>query len=224
MFDAIAGRYDFLNGFLSAGVDRRWRRQAIAALALQGHERLLDLCTGTADLAIAARTATPAAARVVGVDFSAQMLRMGRAKLQHRQLDRTVTLVRGDATRLPMAGGSVDAVTIAFGIRNVERPTEACAEIWRVLKPRGRLVILEFAIPTSPGVRPVYLAYLTHVLPRLGGLISGHAAAYQYLPDSVSTFAQPVEFVNFLRQNGFVDVRAVSLTFGAVFLYTARRA
>src|SRR4029077_17402711 len=120
MFDAIAGRYDLLNHLLSAGIDRRWRKRAIRSLALTGRERVLDLCTGTADLAIGAVRATPAAARVVGVDFAGVMLRVGREKLRRARLDDRVTLVRGDATRIPVADGSVDAVTIAFGIRNVD--------------------------------------------------------------------------------------------------------
>jgi demethylmenaquinone methyltransferase / 2-methoxy-6-polyprenyl-1,4-benzoquinol methylase len=223
MFDAIAARYDLLNHVLSAGIDRWWRRRAIAALSLSGGERVLDVCTGTADLAIAARTAAPGAARVVGVDFADAMLRVGRAKLLRQRLDGTVTLVRGDATRLPVADGSVDAVTIAFGIRNVERPDAACAEINRVLRPGGAVAILEFAIPTTPVLRAGYLAYFRYVLPRIGGLISRHGSAYAYLPASVDAFASPDQFVKVLRQGGFAHVRAVPLSFGIVFLYTARR-
>jgi demethylmenaquinone methyltransferase/2-methoxy-6-polyprenyl-1,4-benzoquinol methylase len=223
MFDAIAARYDLLNHVLSAGIDRWWRRRAIAALSLSGGERVLDVCTGTADLAIAARTAAPGAARVVGVDFADAMLRVGQAKLLRQRLDGTVTLVRGDATRLPVADGSVDAVTIAFGIRNVERPDAACAEINRVLRPGGAVAILEFAIPTTPVLRAGYLAYFRYVLPRIGGLISRHGSAYAYLPASVDAFASPDQFVKVLRQGGFAHVRAVPLSFGIVFLYTARR-
>src|ERR1700754_44382 len=146
MFDAIAGRYDFLNHLLSVGIDRRWRRAAIRSLALVGDERVLDLCTGTADLAIAAHTAAPRAARVIGVDFAGAMLRIGREKLRQRGLADRVTLVRGDASCVPIRDGAVDAVTIAFGIRNVEHPEAACAEMHRVLAPRGRLALLEFAI------------------------------------------------------------------------------
>jgi demethylmenaquinone methyltransferase/2-methoxy-6-polyprenyl-1,4-benzoquinol methylase len=223
MFDAIAPRYDALNHLLSAGIDRHWRARAIRSLGLTGRERVLDLCTGTADLAIAARTVAPGAARVVGVDFADAMLRVGRAKLLRRHLDATVALVRGDATRIPVADRSVDAVTIAFGIRNVERPGAACAEMSRVLRPGGTLALLEFAIPTTPVVRAVYLAYFRHVLPRIGKLISRHASAYAYLPASVGRFATPLEFVKVLRQSGFTHVTAVPLTFGIVFLYTARR-
>jgi len=223
MFDAIATKYDFLNHLLSAGIDRRWRRRAIRSLALTGRERVLDLCTGTGDLAIAARTARPAAARVVGVDFAAAMLRVGHDKLRRRRLTEDVALVRGDATRIPAAGASVDAVTIAFGIRNVENINAACDEIYRVLKQGGRLAVLEFSIPTTPAVRGVYLWYFNHLLPRIGRLVSRHHAAYLYLPASVGAFASPGEFVKILRQSGFVDVSAVPLTMGIVFLYTARR-
>ena len=222
MFDAIAGRYDFLNHLLSAGIDRRWRRLAIRSLALTGRERVLDLCTGTADLAIAARTARPSAARVVGVDFAAAMLRVGREKLQRRGLDASIALVRGDATRTPIATCSMDGVTIAFGIRNVDDVAAACDEIRRVLKPAGRFAILEFGVPDAPPLRAAYLWYFNRILPRIGRLVSRHDAAYGYLPASVAAFDSPREFVTILRQRGFVEVTAVPLTFGIVFLYTGR--
>src|SRR5262249_28644390 len=142
MFDAIAGRYDFLNHVLSAGIDRRWRRRAIASLGLTGRERVLDLCSGTGDLAIAAVDARPAAARVIGVDFAAAMLAVGADKIEREGQARRIRLVRGDAMRIPITDGSVDAVTIAFGIRNVVDVGSACREIHRVLRPGGRLAIL----------------------------------------------------------------------------------
>jgi demethylmenaquinone methyltransferase/2-methoxy-6-polyprenyl-1,4-benzoquinol methylase len=223
MFDAIAGNYDFLNHLLSAGIDRRWRRKAIRSLKLTGRERVLDLCTGTADLAIAAVDARPGAQRVVGVDFAGEMLRVGLEKTHARSLAGRVTLVRGDAARIPAAGKSVDAATVAFGIRNVQNTQAATDEIFRVLAPGGRLAVLEFAIPATPGVRSLYLWYFKHVLPRIGRLISRHNAAYGYLPASVGAFATPDEFVKILRQSGFGDIGAVPLTFGIVYLYTARR-
>jgi demethylmenaquinone methyltransferase/2-methoxy-6-polyprenyl-1,4-benzoquinol methylase len=223
MFDAIAARYDFLNHLLSAGIDRRWRQRAIQALSLTGRERVLDLCAGTADLAVAAIQAQPPAARVVGVDFAQAMLRVGQRKIREGRLSDRIALVRGDATRVPLADGAVDAITIGFGIRNVENTSAACDEMRRVLAPGGRIAILEFAIPATPGVRTLYLSYFNHVLPLIGRLVSGHTAAYGYLPASVGAFASAEEFVTILRQHGFVDVAATRLTFGIVFLYTARR-
>ena len=224
MFDAIAARYDFLNHLLSAGIDRRWRKRAIRSLGLTGRERVLDLCTGTADLAIAAVRAQPPASRVVGIDFAGAMLRVGREKVARARLADRVALVRGDATRLPAADASFDAITIAFGIRNVDEVARACAEMRRALRPGGRLAILEFAMPTMPGVRAIYRWYLQRVLPRVGRAVSRHDAAYGYLPASIGAFTAPEEFVKILRHAGFDDLRAVRMTFGSVILYTGRRA
>ncbi|HJU43212.1 MAG TPA: bifunctional demethylmenaquinone methyltransferase/2-methoxy-6-polyprenyl-1,4-benzoquinol methylase UbiE [Vicinamibacterales bacterium] len=222
MFDAIAGRYDLLNTVLSAGLDRHWRRRAIASLQLTGRERILDVCTGTADVAIgAARTA--AAARVVGVDFSGAMLAHGLAKVKNAALSNRIQLIRGDAMSLPAAAASVDAATIAFGIRNVQRADVACRELCRVLKPGGRLAILEFGLPIIPAVRPLYLWYFNHVLPRIGRAVSRHDAAYRYLPQSVGSFQFGDEFARILRDAGFSQVKASPLTFGIVYLYEAVR-
>jgi demethylmenaquinone methyltransferase/2-methoxy-6-polyprenyl-1,4-benzoquinol methylase len=221
MFDAIAPRYDLLNHLLSAGIDRRWRAAAIRSLRLTGIESLLDICTGTADVALAARHSR-GAARVVGIDFSSAMLVLGLQKVNAAGEASRIALLRGDAMRLPAADCSVDAVTVAFGIRNVQQPAVACAEMARVLRPGGRLAILEFGVPRIPGIRPLYLWYFTHILPLVGRAISGHNAAYSYLPVSVGTFAPPFEFVETLRCVGFTDIRADPLTLGIVYLYTAR--
>jgi demethylmenaquinone methyltransferase/2-methoxy-6-polyprenyl-1,4-benzoquinol methylase len=223
MFDAIAGRYDFLNHFLSAGIDRRWRRRAVQVLGLTGRERVLDLCTGTGDLAIAVMRARPGGARVVGVDFAAEMLRVARDKLREAWLADRIALVRGDATRVPTADGSFDAITIGFGIRNVEDVSAACREMIRVLKPGGRLALLEFTVPSTPVISSLYLWYLRHVLPRIGRAVSRHDAAYAYLPASIDAFASPDELVKILRQAGFVDVSTARMTCGSVCLYTGRR-
>jgi demethylmenaquinone methyltransferase / 2-methoxy-6-polyprenyl-1,4-benzoquinol methylase len=223
MFDAIAHRYDFLNHVLSGGLDHLWRRRAIRALQLRGCECVLDLCTGTGDLAIATLEARPSAARVIGVDFAAVMLRVAREKVLHRGREQCLVLVRGDATRLPLSSRSVDAVTIAFGIRNIERPERACAEMHRVLKVGGRLAMLEFAAPTLPIWRQCYGWYLKRVLPRIGRFVSGHQGAYSYLPASIDAFVPPDELVKILRHAGFVDVSSVRLTFGSVCLYVGRR-
>ena len=184
---------------------------------------MLNLCTSTNNLTMAAARARPSAARIVGIDFAGAMLRVGRDKLRRTGLDRRIMLVRGDATRIPLDDAVVDAVTIGFGIRNVEDMGAACREMRRVLKPRGRLAILEFAVPTTPGISTFYLWYLRRVLPRVGRAISRHNAAYGYLPASIGAFATPDEFVKILRHSGFGEISAVPLTFGSVFLYTARR-
>jgi demethylmenaquinone methyltransferase/2-methoxy-6-polyprenyl-1,4-benzoquinol methylase len=223
MFDAIAPRYDLLNRVLSAGIDRRWRRRAIASLALTGREVLLDVCTGTADVALEGRSSNRAA-RVVGVDFAGAMLALGLKKVRAAGEEGRIALLRGDATRLPVRDASVDAATVAFGIRNVQRPELACAELARALRPGGRLAILEFGVPRIPGISMLYLWYFKYLLPLVGRSVSGHAGAYSYLPESVRAFPPPAEFMTILRQSGFVDVRAVPLTLGIVYLYGARRA
>ncbi|HEY9461920.1 MAG TPA: bifunctional demethylmenaquinone methyltransferase/2-methoxy-6-polyprenyl-1,4-benzoquinol methylase UbiE [Vicinamibacterales bacterium] len=220
MFDAIAPRYDLLNRLLSAGIDKRWRKRAIASLDLSGRETLIDVCTGTADVALEAT----GAAHVVGVDFAGAMLTLGLRKVHAANQGRRIALIRGDAMRLPARDRSADAATVAFGIRNVQRPEVACAEMARVLRPGARLAILEFGVPRIPGVSSLYLWYFRRVLPLIGRMISGHTGAYSYLPASVGTFPPPAEFVTILRQAGFADVRAVPLTFGIVYLYTGVKA
>ncbi len=223
MFDAIAGRYDLLNTVLSAGLDRYWRRRAIATLNLTGRERLLDVCTGTAEVALGAARKVGGAARVVGVDFSGAMLTCGLEKVKRAELSPRVQLIRGDAMGLPVASASVDATTIAFGIRNVQQPAVACRELFRVLKPGGRLAILEFGLPVIPAVRPLYLWYFNHVLPRIGSAVSRNTSAYTYLPESVGSFQFGDEFARMLSDAGFSQVRSRPLAFGIVYLYTGHK-
>jgi len=223
MFDAIAGRYDLLNTVLSGGLDRYWRHRAIRSLGFTGRERLLDVCTGTADVAVAGARAARGAARVVGIDFAGAMLAHGATKLRAQALDARVQLVRGDAMHLPVADESVDGVTIAFGIRNVQRPEVACGELLRVLRPGGRLAILEFGLPVVPAVRPLYLWYFNHVLPRIGRAVSRHTMAYDYLPQSVGSFPWGDAFARILRDTGFSHVTARPLSFGIVYLYSATK-
>jgi demethylmenaquinone methyltransferase / 2-methoxy-6-polyprenyl-1,4-benzoquinol methylase len=222
MFDAIAPRYDLLNHVLSAGMDRGWRDRAVDALDLPDHARVLDLCTGTADLAIATVHRAPGAA-VVGIDFAGEMLRLALAKVRGASLDRQIRLIRGDAASIPLADRSCDAATIAFGIRNVAEPERALAEIARVLRPGGRLAILEFGQPRIPGIRTLYSWYFRYLLPLVGRFISKHQSAYSYLPASVGTFPPPGAFSKTLSATGFSQVRAVPLTFGIVYLFIAER-
>ena len=221
MFDAIAPRYDFLNHLLSAGIDTRWRAAAIRTLRLTGRETLVDVCTGTADVALEARRR--GAARVIGVDFAGAMLGLGLQKVIAAGERGRVALARGDAMGLPFGDAVAEAATVAFGIRNVQDVQVACAELARVLKPGGRLAILEFGVPRIPGVAAMYRWYFTRVLPMIGRMISGHSGAYSYLPASVGSFPPPAEFMTILRHAGFVDVEAVPLTFGIVYLYTAAK-
>ncbi len=226
MFDAIAGRYDLLNHVLSAGFDRRWRKLAVRELALTGNETVLDVCTGTADLAIELAIGTsggPGAPRVVGIDFAAAMLARGRSKLAQRGLLDRVQLVRSDATQLPMPDQSTDAATVAFGIRNVENPSRALAELHRIVRPGGRIAILEFGMPTIPGLRALYAWYFHYVLPTFGRLVSRHDSAYTYLPASVGGFPSGDAFLPLLEEAGFDGVAARSMHFGIVYLYTAVR-
>ncbi|ODS57028.1 MAG: hypothetical protein ABS36_05880 [Acidobacteria bacterium SCN 69-37] len=224
MFDAIARHYDLLNRLLSAGFDRRWRAQAVAALRLSGRERLLDMCTGTADLAMAAVTAARGQARdVIGIDFSANMLVRGLAKVRSAGLQTRVHLARGDATAVPLPDGAVEAASVAFGIRNVIDPEAACREFHRVLVPGGRLAVLEFGTPRLPGLRAAYLWYFRVILPRIGGLVSRHGDAYAYLPASVAEFPCGDAFAAVLTRAGFGQVTWRTLTFGIVYLYLATR-
>lgn len=222
MFDAIAARYDFLNHFLSFGLDIAWRARAVRELGLQAGARIVDLCTGTADMTIVAVHDVDDA-RIIGVDFACEMLRVGLRKLRARDLDRQITLVRGDAAAVPVRTAWADAATIAFGIRNVQDPDRALRELARVLKPGARLAILEFGEPRIPGIRALYNAYFRYLLPRLGRMVSKHRSAYSYLPASVGTFPSPSEFAVTISSHGFSAVRAAPLTFGIVYLYTATR-
>lgn len=222
MFDAIAPRYDLLNHVLSAGLDRRWRDRAVDELALAPGARVLDLCTGTADLAIAAARGASRAS-VIGVDFAGEMLRLGHAKIRRGGLSGSIRLVRGDAAHVPVTSASCDAATVAFGIRNVAEPARALSELARVLRPGGRLAILEFGQPSIPGIRTLYAWYFRYVLPLIGRTVSKHPSAYSYLPASVGTFPPPEEFSRLVAGAGFSGVRAVPLTFGIVYLYVAER-
>jgi demethylmenaquinone methyltransferase/2-methoxy-6-polyprenyl-1,4-benzoquinol methylase len=225
MFDAIAGHYDTLNLVLSAGFDRRWRARTVAALGLSGHERVLDMCTGTADLAIEAATAAGGHAReVVGVDFSPGMLAQGHEKVQRADLGGRVRLARGDATRMPLSDGVFDVATVAFGLRNVRDPELTCREFHRVLKAGGRLAVLEFGSPVVPGMRTLYLWYFRRILPLIGRLVSRHGEAYSYLPASVLEFPSGDGVAAILRRAGFESVRWQTFTLGIVYLYLAEKA
>jgi demethylmenaquinone methyltransferase/2-methoxy-6-polyprenyl-1,4-benzoquinol methylase len=222
MFDRIAPRYDLLNHLLSAGIDVRWRRAAVAALAAPAGARVLDLCTGTADLLIEALR-RDAAGQGCGLDFSGAMLARAAGKLARAGMSPRAGLVAGDAQSLPLRDAAFDGALVAFGIRNVADPARALAEMWRVLRVGGRAVVLEFSMPRGL-MGLVYRAYSRHVLPRVGGWISGDAGAYAYLPASVERFATPAEFGALMEAAGFAAVKWRPLTGGVAHVFQGDRA
>ncbi len=220
MFDGIAGTYDLLNHLLSAGVDILWRRWTIDALELQAGWWILDLATGTGDLGLEA-TARDPGVRVVGADLSLPMLRLGNKKLKKRSGQ--LSLLCGDAERLPFTDGRFHAVTIGFGVRNFSDLSDGLQEIQRVLRPGGRLAILEFSRPRSFLLRRVYFLYFRFVLPGIGRLVSRNPLAYRYLYESVMRFPEGEAFQRSLRQAGFVETEERRLTFGIATLYLASK-
>ena len=222
MFDGIARRYDLLNRLLSLQRDQRWRTLA-ARLVLAGRPRtVLDVATGTADLPLML-TALDPQVRVTGIDIATEMLARGRVKAQRRPGGERIELRPGNALALPVAGASVDAVTIAFGIRNVADYRTALCEMHRVLRPSGSVTILEFSLPRHPLIRAGYLLYFRHLLPLVGGLISGNASAYRYLNRSVESFPDGARFSRLLADAGFERTRCLPLTFGIASIHCARK-
>lgn len=217
MFDAIAPRYDLLNRVLSFGIDQRWRKQAVAMLGDARPKRVLDVATGTGDLAVQALTLNPE--KVVGVDISEEMLRVGREKIQELGEEERIQLRRGDSERLPFSDRQFDAALVAFGVRNFENLQRGLAEIHRVLKPGGMLVVLEFSHPRAFPIKQLYGLYSRFVLPRVGSAVSGNDGAYRYLPDSVAAFPDGDAFLQRMRQVGFAELKWQPLTFGIASLY-----
>lgn len=217
MFSDIAPRYDLLNRVLSLGIDRSWRRAAIAALGWTARPRgrYLDLCAGTLDVAAQLTTTPGFDGRVLAADFAEPMLRSGRGKDRAKR----ITPVVADAVALPIADGSCDGAIVAFGIRNVAGLDEGIREVARVLSPGARFVILEFSTPSLPLVRGAYLFYFKHVLPVIGGAVSGHATAYSYLPQSVANFPERDVLAERMRDAGLRDVSWRALTFGIAAIH-----
>lgn len=217
MFDDIAPRYDLLNRVLSLGIDRWWRRRAVNLLRADAPRRVLDVATGTADLAIASLRLGPES--VVGVDLSEEMLAVGRQKVERLGAAGRVSLRRGDAERLPFSDAQFDAALVAFGVRNFENLEQGLAEIRRVLRPGGALVVLEFSQPHVFPVKQVYGLYSRYVLPRVGSAISKNETAYKYLPESAAVFPAGEAFLERMRKAGYRDVLWKPLTFGIASLY-----
>ncbi|MFC4424722.1 bifunctional demethylmenaquinone methyltransferase/2-methoxy-6-polyprenyl-1,4-benzoquinol methylase UbiE [Deinococcus navajonensis] len=215
MFASIAPRYDLLNRVLSLGVDRSWRREAAREALALNPARLLDVATGTGDFALELKTRAPQA-EVVGSDFVPEMLQIARAKARSRHLD--LTLEEGDALNLPYPDASFDTVTCSFGFRNFADYGRGLAEFWRVLRPGGRLVILEFPPPASGLFGHLFRFYFRQVLPRIGALVSGNGGAYTYLPESVLAFPAPERLAGLMRATGF-RTRYRLLTFGIAAIH-----
>ena len=221
MFDAIAHRYDLLNHMLSGGADFYWRRKAVASLRDLRPRRILDVATGTADFAIAALRLKPD--EVIGVDIAENMLAIGRAKIQRMGAGEVIHLRTGEAEHLEFGDNAFDAAMVAFGARNFEHLHQGLREMQRVLRPGGRIVVLEFSRPTAFPLRQLYLFYFRRILPLLGRSISKDRDAYTYLPDTVMKFPQGEEFLAILKEAGIRSPRQHRLTFGIVTIYTGEK-
>lgn len=217
MFDNISSRYDFLNRFLSLGIDVSWRKKTVKELNRLAPKHVLDMATGTADLAIMmAKNGIP---EVTGADLSAGMLRVGQQKINEKALEQKIKLVQADSENLPFDSERFDAATVAFGVRNFENTVKGLSELHRVLKADGRLFVLEFSQPEKFPYKQVYGFYFRYILPRWGRLISGDHAAYTYLPESVKAFPYGDEFMQLAKQAGFRGGQFIPLTFGIASLY-----
>lgn len=222
MFDSIAPRYDLLNRLLSLGIDRRWRRFAVRQIKFADGGGILDVATGTADVALEIAAYTPDSVTVTGVDFSPQMVELGREKVKQSVFSNRITLHVAPCESMPFDDNSFDSATIAFGIRNVVDRLVGLKEILRLLKPGGRIVILEFSNPRSKVIKAAYNFYFLKILPLVGGLISNFSA-YKYLPDSVLEFPSQEEFEKIMSEAGFRSVMHKDLTFGIATVYTGEK-
>lgn len=217
MFDNIAPKYDFLNHFLSFGIDKIWRRKAIKLLIGHSPKIILDVATGTGDFAIA--SLKTGAQKVIGVDISEEMLAVGRTKIEAMGLSQRISLQKGDSEELGFTNNSFDAVTVAFGIRNFENLSAGLDELYRVLKPNGIVCILEFSKPRRFPVKQVYGFYSFYILPFLGRLFSKDNSAYRYLPESVEKFPDGEELLSLLKDSHFAQVKQYRQTFGVATIY-----
>ncbi len=224
MFDNIARHYDFLNHFLSLGIDKIWRRKMIAQLADVQPKTVLDVATGTADVAInTIKQLKIKDLKIVGVDISNEMLNVGRQKLVTEGLSDVIQLENGDSENLPFDGNKFDAVTVAYGVRNFENLERGLAEMFRVLKPNGKLVVLEFSRPTAFPLKQGFNFYFRHILPTIGKLTSKDPRAYAYLYESVQEFPDGESFRTILDKLGFKNTSCTSLTFGISSIYVGTK-
>ena len=223
MFDNIASTYDRLNHILSFNIDRLWRRRVVCLVRRSGAQHIMDMATGTGDLAIAMARSIKGA-HILGIDLSEEMLGVARLKVERAGLAERIELKKGDAEALTFVeDNAMDAATVAFGVRNFEHLERGLSEFWRTLRPGGRLIVLEFSIPRNPLVRSLYSFYSHRIMPLLGALISKDKAAYTYLPDSIEEFPSPERVSDMLRGVGFTIVRRYSLSMGIAHIYEATK-
>lgn len=221
MFDQISPRYDFLNHLLSANIDKLWRKRAVKKLARFHPETVLDIATGTADFALALTRLNPK--KITGIDLSEGMLKIGREKVKKRGWEERIELIKADSEELPFADHSFDAATVGFGVRNFENLEKGLSEIFRVLKPGGAFIVLEFSKPRKTPFRQLYFFYFTKVLPWLGKVVSKNNRAYTYLPESVREFSDGHGFVELLEGAGFKNCNWFPQTFGIASVYEAQK-
>jgi demethylmenaquinone methyltransferase/2-methoxy-6-polyprenyl-1,4-benzoquinol methylase len=221
MFDDISPKYDFLNHLLSFGIDRLWRKKLVRMLGERKPVKVLDVATGTGDLAIAISSLKPQ--KIVGIDISEKMLEIGRQKLTEKGLNQIITLQRADAEKIPFSDNSFDAITVAFGVRNYENLEMGLTEMHRVLRPGGVMLILEFSHPESFPMKQLYAIYSRYVIPVMGRIISGNSSAYTYLPQSVAAFPSGKAFLEILDKLGMKKARQVSLSLGIASIYEAEK-
>ena len=221
MFDTISKEYDGLNRVISFGIDVKWRKKVVNIVAKQNPETILDIATGTGDLAI--NLTETSASKIIGLDISEGMLDVGRNKIAKKKLEHTIDMVVGDSENLPFKDNTFDAITVAFGVRNFENLDKGLSEILRVLKPKGIFVILETSVPTKSPFRQGYKFYTKSILPIIGKLFSKDKVAYSYLSESASVFPYGESLNNILQKIGFINAKALPQTFGVATIYTASK-
>jgi demethylmenaquinone methyltransferase/2-methoxy-6-polyprenyl-1,4-benzoquinol methylase len=217
MFDNISKRYDFLNHFLSLGIDKIWRRKAIRILSKSQPKVILDIATGTGDFAIAALKLKPT--KVVGLDLSAGMLEVGRVKMKKKKIDHIIDMIQGDSENLPFESNYFDAFTVGFGVRNFENLEKGLGEMLRVLKPNATGVILEFSKPKKFPVKQYYKFHSKYIIPKVGSAISKDKSAYAYLPESVAAFPEGQEFIDIMKKVGYRNVESKLVSGGIATIY-----
>lgn len=220
MFDNIAPAYDFMNRAMTLGIDKLWRRKAVNIVRNHGGKKILDVATGTGDLAIALARRIDGAT-VTGADLSEGMIEIGREKVDKAGLSSRITLEATDCMNLPMDDETFDCVTVAYGVRNFEDLRRGYAEMARVLRPGGMIAVIELSTPTSPLVKPLYRLYTRGIIPAVGRMISHDSRAYSYLPESIAAVPQGEEMLSLMREAGLTDARCLPLTFGTCSIYTA---